>query len=136
MRISDWSSDVCSSDLFRRLQFIEHLRRARLAETPVETRDDVRGILHQADLAHRGEYRSAIGVVTDLLDDRWDQRIQCIGGRYGIGVSRRSSVTDTFGDDLDRSEEHTSELQSLMRISYAVFCLKKKTVKKRRERDM
>src|SRR3546814_11540839 len=68
MRISDWSSDVCSSDL---------------------------------DLAHRGEYRSAIGVVTDLLDDRWDQRIQCIGGRYGIGVSRRSSVTDTFGDDLD-----------------------------------
>src|SRR3546814_9397468 len=109
MRISDWSSDVCSSDLFRRLQFIEHLRRARLAETPVETRDDVRGILHQADLAHRGEYRSAIGVVTDLLDDRWDQRIQCIGGRYGIG----------------RSEENTSELQSLMRISYAVFCWNK-----------
>src|SRR3546814_20269740 len=66
MRISDWSSDVCSSDL-----------------------------------AHRGEYRSAIGVVTDLLDDRWDQRIQCIGGRYGSGVSRRSSVTDPFGDDLD-----------------------------------
>src|SRR3546814_2683929 len=33
------------------------------------------------------------------------------------------------GDDLDRSEEHTSELQSLMRISYAVFCLKKKTNK-------
>src|SRR3546814_13319521 len=80
---------------------MEHLRRARLAETPVETRDDVRGILHQADLAHRGEYRSAIGVVTDLLDDRWDQRIQCIGGRYGIGVSRRSRVTDTFCAELE-----------------------------------
>src|SRR3546814_11572770 len=80
---------------------MEYLRRARLAETPVETRDDVRGILHQADLAHRGEYRSAIGVVTDLLDERWDQRIPCIGGRFGIGVSRRSSVTDTFGDVLE-----------------------------------
>src|SRR3546814_4416535 len=38
---------------------------------------------------------------------------------------------EAAGDDLWRSEEHTSELQSLMRISYAVFCLKKKTKKKR-----
>src|SRR3546814_4553934 len=38
--------------------------------------------------------------------------------------------TDVFDPDADRSEEHTSELQSLMRISYAVFCLKKKKTNK------
>src|SRR3546814_1681230 len=37
------------------------------------------------------------------------------------------------GDDTIRSEEHTSELQSLMRISYAVFCLKKKNIKKQQQ---
>src|SRR3546814_3643448 len=37
------------------------------------------------------------------------------------------ATPDTFATALERSEEHTSELQSLMRISYAVFCLKKKT---------
>src|SRR3546814_9200426 len=40
-----------------------------------------------------------------------------------------------YGDDIPRSEEHTSELQSLMRISYAVFCLKKKTNHKTKQTD-
>src|SRR3546814_5545416 len=43
-----------------------------------------------------------------------------------ISGVRSDVAVKIFGDDLDRSEEHTSELQSLMRISYAVFCLKKK----------
>src|SRR3546814_2413441 len=91
MRISDWSSDVCSSDLMRQAPFG--------------------------------------------------------GGRVGHGLDRRIRVRQRrgerfaqspdlaiAGDEVDlarccpasRSEEHTSELQSLMRISYAVFCLKKK----------
>src|SRR3546814_8898367 len=49
-------------------------------------------------------------------------------GNDGIAVGQRSLVTSNTANDNagDRSEEHTSELQSLMRISYAVFCLKKK----------
>src|SRR3546814_6172378 len=43
----------------------------------------------------------------------------------------RRAADERGGDDVDRSEEHTSELQSLMRISYAVFCLKKKTNKQK-----
>src|SRR3546814_8785448 len=56
---------------------------------------------------------------------RWRARFHPLS--YALGCSRRQDDDD--GDDLkiiDRSEENTSELQSLMRISYAVFCLKKK----------
>src|SRR3546814_3323705 len=54
---------------------------------------------------------------------RWGDQI--IGVTWQGGVGNRWSI-----EDLKRSEEHTSELQSLMRISYAVFCLKKKKIKK------
>src|SRR3546814_4107699 len=47
-------------------------------------------------------------------------------GAAGVLVMRRSQIDMIVAEALDRSEEHTSELQSLMRISYAVFCLKKK----------
>src|SRR3546814_8906857 len=47
-------------------------------------------------------------------------------GGIGAGGRARAGVSRTGGDRLGRSEEHTSELQSLMRNSYAVFCLKKK----------
>src|SRR3546814_10195411 len=58
--------------------------------------------------------------ITGIRYDRWGQTASWICGRSG-GVRRQSS-----GDRrAARSEEHTSELQSLMRISYAVFCLKK-----------
>src|SRR3546814_8409167 len=46
----------------------------------------------------------------------------------GIATRRATSVRPMPRPDAGRSEEHTSELQSLMRISYAVFCLKKKTI--------
>src|SRR3546814_9391312 len=48
-------------------------------------------------------------------------------GVYLLVVGLILMVFESFGDEPPRSEEHTSELQSLMRISYAVFCLKKKT---------
>src|SRR3546814_3316815 len=78
MRISDWSSDVCSSDLNRQV--------AAVVEEEVAV-----------DVGR--EHPDAVAALE-------------------VDVARRR--------DLQRSEEHTSELQSLMRISYAVFCLKKK----------
>src|SRR3546814_8869617 len=105
MRISDWSSDVCSSDL------------CRVSARP-GGQQGVR--LHlRLSIFDRG-WR-----VT--FDDRTSQHHQqpwrcpeCL-----------QACLDQHGDGDDiRSEEHTSELQSLMRISYAVFCLKKKREKK------
>src|SRR3546814_959779 len=73
-----------------------------------------------------------------------DAELQCIDGVQAQPVSEQRSgsvdvswsdvleiehIDDQDFDDVDRSEEHTSELQSLMRISYAVFCLKKKNSK-------
>src|SRR3546814_10552980 len=55
-----------------------------------------------------------------------DHRDRAAFGEHGVDVERAAAVEDRAGDQA-RSEEHTSELQSLMRISYAVFCLKKKT---------
>src|SRR3546814_10826857 len=71
--------------------------------------------------------------IPDLDPDRVeeDQRINRVkrpllpGG--DLVEDRIGHRADQIGRDVDRSEEHTSELQSLMRISYAVFCLKKKT---------
>src|SRR3546814_3981017 len=110
MRISDWSSDVCSSDLRRR----QHLGQENLAAGRVF------GVHHHAEAAvaddggggagiGQGEDRSPCGDVFEQLAGN-----DAVRGRAGID------------DEQQRSEEHTSELQSLMRISYAVFCLKKK----------
>src|SRR3546814_1915417 len=109
MRISDWSSDVCSSDLHRR------------CAAP--------SLLPQAFL--RPLYRHAFQRTAEQITRAG--RSLPAGGRQGRG-HKSGRVLPTHGkenlaDDIrmDRSEEHTSELQSLMRISYAVFRLKKKT---------
>src|SRR3546814_2809790 len=101
MRISDWSSDVCSSDLAlvvnntfclpdkaRVSAYVYHLDflQTRLARAPTDP------------------------LMAELIADGGQ-------GYHNSSISLNRS----------RSEEHTSELQSLMRISYAVFCLKKKT---------
>src|SRR3546814_2339603 len=91
MRISDWSSDVCSSDLVGQPHLL-----ARIGEN-VDQR------IISLDLAVRNP--------ADEMDLRRGGRSRRL--RLERGLHRRS-------------EEHTSELQSLMRISYAVFCLKKK----------
>src|SRR3546814_4191217 len=84
MRISDWSSDVCSSDL----------------------RDQFNDAVHARNRTH---------FVANLVTQT---ATLCVVGSPAVDEHRRRF--------LPRSEEHTSELQSLMRISYAVFCLKKK----------
>src|SRR3546814_2171019 len=129
VRISDWSSDVCSSDLTRR-----NARRER------GLGDDI-GVEHRA--GRRFDHQGAAGRHRrgDLVerqcngkipgDDRrddaerraFDERLLAHLRRPHIGSAHRARKP---GIILQRSEEHTSELQSLMRISYAVFCLKKK----------
>src|SRR3546814_10334967 len=103
MRISDWSSDVCSSDL-------ANGDPARFAAfgLPVAT-DAVEG--YACPLA---------GVLTGM---EW----AAANAPGAAWVASFACDTPFFPEDMVRSEEHTSELQSLMRISYAVFCLNKKT---------
>src|SRR3546814_5965900 len=102
VRISDWSSDVCSSDL--------HLPR-----NAVELVDGLNHVHRNTDGAR-------------LIGNRTGDRLPDPPG--GVGRELVTTAVFELADRLhqaDRSEEHTSELQSLMRISYAVLCLKKKT---------
>src|SRR3546814_5478034 len=97
MRISDWSSDVCSSDLYAR---------DVLAVPPA-----IAGVRHGCN--HR--------VISPV--QRPGVELKTIFMRRLLRIGER--IVDRH---FMRSEEHTSELQSLMRISYAVFCLKKKKI--------
>src|SRR3546814_4254837 len=116
MRISDWSSDVCSSDLARRWF------RAR-GQAPHHDRHLcavgglLRCLLHAgAEGADADRARFRTGFCKLRRDPRADR---AVGGVRAGRKDRRSA----------RSEEHTSELQSLMRSSYAVVCLKNKKKK-------
>src|SRR3546814_4744054 len=107
MRISDWSSDVCSSDLGR------GIAPQRAALDAVDDRREPKQVIRQVKLQVR---------------DRVAARPVAIG-RHCVRLAwdvRRGQPSQASTSAGVRSEEHTSELQSLMRISYAVFCLKKK----------
>src|SRR3546814_5840725 len=108
MRISDWSSDVCSSDLPLHARGPGTDRQELLS--PAQRR---RG---RQICRHLPEARSG--------DDQGFRRLAA--GADDLFRGRRG-VRSHLLRHQTRSEEHTSELQSLMRISYAVFCLKKKT---------
>src|SRR3546814_2013925 len=113
MRISDWSSDVCSSDLGGQHRDLQRLGRVR---------QGLFQLLHQRPLEHRRIPQAPAVVAVRCVDD--DAAARAGGPRR---IRRR-------WDQL-RSEEHTSELQSLMRISYAVFCLKKKKERQNTKKD-
>src|SRR3546814_4141617 len=113
MRISDWSSDVCSSDLQREAptrrtkctQAIEQQQQRRERQTEHRQR--------QRPLRRPRRLRPCVVVQNPgAMHHQWP--------RAAIGRTQPGVV-----DDL-QDRKHTSELQSLMRISYAVFCLKKK----------
>src|SRR3546814_2002193 len=109
MRISDWSSDVCSSDLRVGADSVSDPFAAGLAASIPDRikNDDPAGA------------EALLNVVIDKLSPaaraEWTQKV---AWSYYIENDDANAL---------RSEEHTSELQSLMRISYAVFCLKNKT---------
>src|SRR3546814_3379586 len=128
MRISDWSSDVCSSDLIEildvdnakvreaqiaRINRIKAARDEAKAQAALDAlRDGAKGKGNLLALAvDCARERCTLGEISLAMEDAF--------GRHGVDVY---PVKGIYG----RSEEHTSELQSLMRISYAVFCLKKK----------
>src|SRR3546814_5821325 len=131
MRISDWSSDVCSSDL-RRLEAqavvrLQHqggrkgLAREALVEVADEDLVDLvgadAGVLErlQGDASDEG-----FDIVVLVLAER---RVAPADDAGGHADSPSRGAARACGKTRRRSEEHTSELQSLMRTSYAVFCL-------------
>src|SRR3546814_7129843 len=109
MRISDWSSDVCSSDL------------DRVAQVRVGRRER-RGEGH--DAARR------FGAEISVSPAWWPGAVRPFPAADFLMLYSPLSVRAELVEapSFFRSEEHTSELQSLMRISYAVFCLKKKKI--------
>src|SRR3546814_1093992 len=126
MRISDWSSDVCSSDLWRDSSGGE-CGRAHACRTGLARAD--RNLCAQA-------WHGCRTVSSRSANGGWERRTS--GVRPGKPIHRKhnskggalkGSLRRPYSETcLARSEEHTSELQSLMRISYAVFCLKKKKI--------
>src|SRR3546814_1534506 len=115
MRISDWSSDVCSSDLYAaRSHLVAGTARWHgfLLSSQRQQRPP-RIDHHRSRRLGRARLRAVVAA-----GERVRRRARFAEAGYiGAAPSARR-----------RSEEHTSELQSLMRISYAVFCLKKKNV--------
>src|SRR3546814_2559315 len=122
MRISDWSSDVCSSELVH----------AWLKPLQATWRDDAT-VLYAPNTFIRDEVRSRyLGRIRELLGHfAGTPEVTLEIGSLPRAVAERTApaLPARTTADAVRSEEHTSELQSLMRISYAVFCLKKKNTK-------
>src|SRR3546814_1645985 len=129
MRISDWSSDVCSSDLAVLADRAggdagRHLPAAQHAAA-------LRG-RHGGGLSARPDLRQAGALDVADLGDRVGHPVFRAALRAGAAADHPGGgQPDGHAPGAgSRSEEHTSELQSLMRISYAVFCLKKKKIEK------
>src|SRR3546814_271835 len=168
MRISDWSSDVCSSDLWSEFSpwlsknppaitidlpvVLIALRLHAIGYPLIDGRKTIAYLhfLQRIEVDHhdtaraRGEV-AAVSIRADML-----REARVVAEAEGVGFCRRNDEASAVqldagaakpvirlqgqdrskvGADGERSEEHTSELQSLMRISYAVFCLKKKKTK-------
>src|SRR3546814_9756350 len=123
MRISDWSSDVCSSDL----------RQSNLHSAPAQfpfacwpAWSGPVASQPAADRTARGSAHVAAPFANNLPLRPWHPRQRRIAPCSNIRTVRPVlwlQVADWHRERTRRSEEHTSELQSLMRISYAVFCL-------------
>src|SRR3546814_7624527 len=105
MRISDWSSDVCSSDLTGKTVLLQNIAKAITDNHP------------------------EVYLLVLLIDERPEEVTDMQRSVKGEVISSTSDEPASRHVQV-RSEEHTSELQSLMRISYDVFCLKQKKKKR------
>src|SRR3546814_4272716 len=127
MRISDWSSDVCSSDLDDR-EVIDRVagRDLRDRRELILDKADAREVLGRCLAVDLGTVRRHDRLVRPrrFCDEKHGDRQQsCAHAPAQMAMDAREEGRAGSG----RSEEHTSDLQSLMRNSYAVCCLKKKT---------
>src|SRR3546814_1417840 len=155
MRISDWSSDVCSSDLNRSKARSQHFRGNRyIFLARLARRDHLRAQVHRLARAFEPDQHRTVDPGDHLGAPCLEQADREVGrsaaeqiGQHddaAARVDRTNRVGDflaphlhiVVGADADgrdralrayRTEEQPAELQALMRISYAVFCLKKKT---------
>src|SRR3546814_7431285 len=131
MRISDWSSDVCSSDLSQVVTVDGEVKEPGLY--PVTNQMTLMRVIASAKGLSEFAKQEQVVILRTVDNQR-------MAGLYDIAAIRQGAYADpaVYANDVviigdspqrrlfRRSEEHTSELQSLMRISYAVFCLKKK----------
>src|SRR3546814_4457239 len=138
MRISDWSSDVCSSYL-EQVTFFDQFQAALAAR---ESKQVELTVLRASDTTRLSAMTDAEGklgfqVIPQGLEPKtihygfMEALPKSVSRSFETLALQVRSFGKLFKGELDpqktlRSEEHTSELQSLMRISYAVFCLKKK----------
>src|SRR3546814_10217339 len=129
MRISDWSSDVCSSDLRALRVHVEPTQwsGADWSLGKEQAATSIEGFWiprpwSTSDACPRRSQPGASGTETVLLPGQTLAVAQFTGDDERVFDTVQRVTPDAF--DVSRSEEHTSELQSLMRISYAVFCLK------------
>src|SRR3546814_6369447 len=119
MRISDWSSDVCSSDL------TSISGRGVGMDIVKSNIEKIGGVVELRNEEGRGltiilRVPMTLTIISGLL-------VRAAGQYFAIprGAVREILLESSDSVRVDRSEEHTSEIQSLMRISYPVFCLKK-----------
>src|SRR3546814_8984196 len=130
MRISDGSSDVCSSDLkaaFERIRSYSPYDQVKAQNYPPIL---ITGGLNDP----RVTYWEPAKWAAKLRATKTDQNVLLLKTNMSAGHGGKSGRFDSLEEDAEemafilwRSEEHTSELQSLIRISYAVFCLQNKT---------
>src|SRR3546814_10556321 len=153
MRISDWSSDVCSSDLARSRLAVDGDRPAAESNGLVGVGVTWDSPFDRPNLALARLPKGGLQRVLLVLHFRAQYGQQVIAERHFVGALRHyrqplrqclllgriaplHDIIILHAVDArsvpPRSEEHTSELQSLMRISYAVFCLKKKKTQKQK----
>src|SRR3546814_5151874 len=132
MRISDWSSDVCSSDLLEggvsgrfRIGSERSRNEAVRTHSTAQAQDEIH--VHARRIPRQDTWSAlpdnGCGFPARLSTRRSEGKcdLRALRRHHGGEGRNRSRV-----DGERRSEEHTSDPQSLMRISYAVFCLKKK----------
>src|SRR3546814_3163257 len=134
MRISDWSSDVCSSDLEELVLLVDLLVEIIAPDQEIDRAVEIGS---EAHFLGEGVDRDVVALATDQVGSGEVRILVGEGAHLAIGRDRgqrhiaqiivdlrRSAVIldPVLRQEIIRSEEHTSELQSLMRFSYAFFC--------------